>query len=99
MRAGGGKTQAMILGQAHHVLAQLQQVGAGFGDVLAHAGAHFHYALVQFHLHALFQDALAFGKQFRLNVGTQIARFRIDGLILFFDPQSKAGTHGYPLRI
>ena len=46
-------------------------------------------------LHPLLQNHLALLQNLGVNVRAQVARDRINGLVLFFNPDSEAGTGHY----
>ena len=52
---------------------------------LADAGADLDDRLVHLGFYCFFQQHLAFGDDFGVDVRAQIPGFRIDGLVLFFD--------------
>ncbi len=92
MGAGCGQQHAAFAGQRDHLPPQIENVFAGFLNIAADLGADFDHRLVQFRLGAIHGGELGLGKNFGLDVGTKIARFRIDRLILLFDANAETGT-------
>ena len=62
-------------------------------DVLANAGADLDHRLVHLGLYRLLQQRLALLDDLDVDVRAQIAGFRIDGLILFFDADGETWAH------
>ena len=75
--------QAIFAGQGNHVPAQLFHFFLGVFDVAANRSSDFDQQTVHLGLHPLLQQQLALFDNFRVDVGTQIARDRINGLIFF----------------
>src|SRR5580704_10929107 len=97
MRAPGGQTQLAVLGQLYHVPPQPNQLAARLLDVITNAGADLDHRLVHLRFYGFLQEHLALGDDLHIDMRTQIARFRIDGLIFFFDTDSEAGFHAITL--
>ena len=95
MGSAGGEQQSIFARQSDHLAAQLDDLRLGVLDVLADSGADFHHRLVHLRLDALFHAELALGDDLGMNVRAQVARDRINGLVLFFNPDSEAGTGHY----
>ena len=81
------------LGELDHFAAQLVDVVARFLDVAADAGADFDDGGVHFCFDALLQAQLAHGQHLGLDVGAQIARDGIDGLVFLFNAEGEGWAH------
>ena len=80
-------------GQLDHLAAELVDVFAGLVDVLADAGADLDDGGVHLGLDAFLQAQLADGEHLGFDVGAQVARDRIDGLVLLFNTQGEGWPH------
>src|ERR1700677_1025103 len=89
--AGSSQPHAAFAGQGDHLPAQIENVFAGFLNVPADFGADFDHRLVKLRLGAIHGGQLGPGKNFRLDVGTQVTRFRVDGLVFLFDSDAETG--------
>ena len=76
--------QAILRRQFDDDAAQPHQLRAHLGRRLAHLGADLNHRLVQFCLDLLAQDQPPLVQDLR-DVGPQLARLRIDDLVLFLD--------------
>jgi hypothetical protein len=97
MRGAGNEDKLVIAGQLDHLAAQFVDVLAGLVNVFAHARAHFNDRGVHLRLDALLEAHLAGGQHLGFDVGAQVARDRIDGLVLLFDAQGERRPHAFDL--
>ena len=86
--------QAILPGQGNHVAAQLFHFFLGVLNIAADRGPDLDYRLVHLGFHPLLQEQLALFDNLRVDVGAQIARDRINGLIFLFDPDGESRKHG-----
>ncbi len=96
MGRGRGQAQAVFLGQRDHVAAQLLYFFLGVLNIAADRGSHLDHRLVHLGLDPLLQKQLALLDYFGVDVGAQVARDRINGLIFLFDPDGERRKHGQP---
>jgi hypothetical protein len=89
VRAGGYNAQILFGGQLHHHAAQPLQFATGVGRGSAYFGADLQHALVQFRLD-LAEHQVVFLQNLR-DIRAQLARFRVDDLVLFFDADGETG--------
>ncbi len=82
--------QAIFPGQSDHVAAQLLYFFLGVLNIAADRGSDLHHRLVHLSLDPLLQEQLALLDDLGVDVGAQIARDRINGLIFLFDPDGEA---------
>src|ERR1700733_11802053 len=80
----GNENEAVLFRQRDHVAAQVEEVFLRDLDIAANSGANLNDGLMHLRLDALFQPQLTLGQHLRRNVRTQIARFRVDCLVLLF---------------
>ena len=85
MGAGGGDHEAVFGGESHHETAQADELVARFLRRAAHLRADFHHRLVKLRLHLADRDVVAL--QHLGDVRPELARLRIDDLILLLDAE------------
>ncbi len=84
----------MIAGELDHFAAEFVDVFAGFVDVAADAGADLDDRGVHLGLDALLQTHFALREHLGFDVGAQVARDRVDGLVLLFNAEREGRAHG-----
>jgi len=85
MGGSGDEEEIVLFGEGNHVAAEVEEVLLRDLDVAADAGADFDDRLMHLGLDALFEAELALGEHLGGDVRAQIAGFRVDCLVLFFD--------------
>jgi hypothetical protein len=98
VRCAGDELELVLAGELDHFAAQLVDVFAGLVDVAADAGADFDDRGMHLGLDAFLQAQLACGEHLGFDVGAQIARHRVDGLVLLFNAEREGGAHGGIVR-
>jgi len=88
-----GDLQPVLLSERRYDAAEAGDVGAGFLNVFADAGAHFDLRLDHLRLDLFAEQHPALVENLR-HVRTQLTRLRIDDLKLFFDPERELIEHG-----
>src|SRR5450755_4160278 len=88
MRASGGYLQPLLPHQVYHHAAFARQLAAQFSRRLANGGTDLDDGLVQLRFELLAQDG-AIVLQKLGNVRMQLARLRVDNLVLLFNSQGK----------
>src|SRR6201994_2519780 len=90
--------EAVLLRDVDHLPPQVIQTVAGLDDGAADARAHLDDRLVHLRLAAFLEPALAFGQQLRLDMRAQVARYRINGLVLLFNAERERWAHSARLQ-
>ena len=85
MGGAGDEHQAVLVGQADEIAAEVVEVFAGVFDVGANARADLDDGLVHLGLDALFKLQLALLEHVGGYVRAQVARLRVDRLVFLFD--------------
>jgi hypothetical protein len=75
--------------QADHLPAQIEEIFASLLDRPANHGADFDYGLMHLGFDTLSKTPLPFGQHLCRDMRAQVARNRIDGLILLFNSDSE----------
>ncbi len=91
MRAARGEPQIVVARQRDDLAADGANLLFRLLDVPAYAGADLDHGLVHLRLHALGQKRFTFLDNLRVDVGPQVARLRVDGLVFFLDTDIEAG--------
>src|SRR5688572_11389014 len=92
MSGRGNDPQPILLSQRRNDAPQVRYVGPGFLNVLADTGPDFDHRLNHLGLDLLTKNHLAFIQKLR-DVRTQLARYRIDDLELFFNAEGELIEH------
>jgi hypothetical protein len=82
----GDEDESVFFGEGDHVAAEIEEIFLSDLDVAADAGADFDDRLMHLGFDALFEAELSLGEHLGLDMRAEIAGFRVDGLILLFDP-------------
>ena len=93
MRGNRSHPQAVFVGQANNIPAQLLHFLFGLFDGLADRCADLNHRLVHLSLDSLLQQFPAFFEKLHLDMRAQLARDRIYGLILFFNSDGEGRQH------
>ncbi len=93
MRCAGDEHQAMFVGEANHLAAEVEEIFAGLFDGGADIGADLDDRLVHFRLDLLMQQELAVGEHLGADVRAQIAGDGVDGLVFLFNADVECGLH------
>src|SRR5262249_12272982 len=90
MRAARCQPQPVLSSQPHHLAPDPQNLLSRLPNIAADPRANLDHRLVHLRLYPLRQDRPALLQDLRVNVRPEIARFRIDGLVFLFDPDTEA---------
>src|ERR1035437_1855614 len=90
MRVSSGEAQTVFARQSDDGAAKLTNFFARLLNVVANARADLDHALMHLGLYRFLELDLALSNDLGINVRAQIARHRIDGLILFLDTDGEA---------
>ncbi len=94
VRGAGDELEFVFARELDHFATKLVDVFAGFVDVAADASADLDDGGVHLGLDALLKAHLALRKHLGLDVGAQVARDRVDGLVFLFNAEREGWPHG-----
>ena len=94
MGGAGDELEVVVAGELDHFAAEFVDVFAGFVDVATDTRADFDDRGMHLGLDAFLQTELALRKHLGFDVGAEVARDRVDGLVLLFNAEREGWTHG-----